>query len=109
MSTFRHTRALIASVFDAISEDPVDKQLDLKGHVQSIDSTMKDLLHSCQYNWKGGWEEQGEYMNEICQEIAEWQRDIWNVLETGEDLHHVRECIAYCARTVEEISNTDSR
>ncbi len=109
VASFRRTRALIASITDVISEDPVDKQLNLEGHTNSIDCVMKDLLNSCRYDWHDGWEEQAEYMNEICEEIADWLHDIWSILETGEDLRDVRECIEYCAGTVEEISNTHSR
>ncbi|KAL4255158.1 hypothetical protein AB1N83_013123 [Pleurotus pulmonarius] len=88
--------------------EPVEGRL-AQGHAQRIDSVMKDLLHSCQYDWHDGWEEQGEYMNDICREIAEWLRDIWGVLEAGEGLHQVQECIVYCAQTVEEMSNAHSR
>ncbi|KAF7421260.1 hypothetical protein PC9H_011781 [Pleurotus ostreatus] len=109
ITTFRRTRALVASISSALSEDPVIKQLDLEEHEQSIDGVMKELLRSCQYDWHDGLEEQGDYMSEICQEMAEWLRDIWSVLETGENLCDVRACIAYCAETVRSISNADSR
>ncbi|KAG9217588.1 hypothetical protein CCMSSC00406_0010105 [Pleurotus cornucopiae] len=109
IATFRRTRALVASISSALSEDPVVKQLDLEEHEQSIDGVMRELLRSCQYDWHDGWEQQAEYMYEICQEIAEWLRDIWSVLETGEDLCDVQACIAYCTETVRSISKADSR
>ncbi|KAF9490867.1 hypothetical protein BDN71DRAFT_1498327 [Pleurotus eryngii] len=72
IATFRRTRALVASISSALSEDPVVKQLDLEEHEQSIDGVMRELLRSCQYDWHDGWEQQGEYMYEICQEIAKF-------------------------------------
>jgi hypothetical protein len=79
-------------------------------HKKSLDGAVKALIKDVNRNWKNGWEEQGEMMQEMAAEILEWLPTLWRTaVEDGHEFQLIRKSLLLCTDTCNAIANCNSR
>lgn len=79
-------------------------------HYTALNGYLRDLNEDVRANWKEGYEEQGESMHEIKQDIAEWLPDLWDIgVEDGREVNLILNCLELCTRTVQDAMHSGSR
>lgn len=79
-------------------------------HYTALNGYLRDLNEDVRANWKGGYEEQGESMHEIKQDIAEWLPELWEIgVEDGCEVNRVRESLELCTDSIQDAINCGSR
>ena len=80
---------------------------------REINDTVRDLEYSCLAHFDD-YENEGQYMNEIIDEIALWLNKIWNLMSRhsisspGANLDVVHSCLQFCSRTSERMADCGS-
>lgn len=79
-------------------------------HKTALKGYLRDLHEDVRVNWKQGYEEQGESMHEIKQDIAEWLPDLWVIgVEDGREVDLIRKCLELCTDSIQSAMHCGSR
>lgn len=109
-SAIKKARRLVNSLLKALPIDTTIQAIGYDAHKVSLDKSIKALQKDCKRNWKDGYEEQGEMMEEIGSEIVEWISDLWRLMvEDDADLTLIKQALILCSDTVDRIWACHSR
>lgn len=107
--------AAIVKAFSAADEADRDRAnllelIDYDGHEVSISGQLRALEQSVRRDWHDGYEEQGEMMEPIADEIQDWLSDLFYVAVEKQAYHReVFKALKLAMKFADKLDNTNAR